>query len=134
MCCTNVDWLAELKTAGEIDLRPSKHLTSSKLRPAAVDHPYNKAEVASAMGYELSLSASRFASWSFVLGRFSITRKTATVTTARSVEAMNFLQGLFLSGCAQLVDESYGDQDDLEPASCCLLLAPALACPLRAGR
>ncbi|OGO27819.1 MAG: hypothetical protein A2Z16_02000 [Chloroflexi bacterium RBG_16_54_18] len=112
----NADWLVELKTAGKIDFE-GPPLTPDQFRAAAcaaVDHPFSKAGVGSAMGYELSLSASRFASWSFAFGGdiFDIQNNRYSFDSPESVEAMEFLQGLFLSGCAQLVDESYGDQDD----------------------
>lgn len=112
----NADWLAELKEADLIDFE-GPPMTPEQFRAAAcaaVDHPFSKAGSGSAMGYELSLSASRFASWSFAFGGdvFDVRNQRYSYDSPEVVEAMQFLQGLFLSGCAQLVNESYGDQDD----------------------
>lgn len=112
----NADWLVELKEAGRIDFAgpPLTHAQFRAAACAAVEQPFSKSRKEMGAGYQLSTSASRFASWSFAFGGevFDPQEQRYTFDSPEAVEAMQFLQGLFSSGCASLVEGSYGDQDD----------------------
>jgi multiple sugar transport system substrate-binding protein len=112
----NMDWLAELKEAGAIDFDGAPQ-TPEQFRAAAcaaVENPFSGAtgDVASTIGYELSVDASRFASWTFAFGGnvFDYEAGQYTYDSEAAVEAMTFMQGLFVDGCAKTVTERYGDQ------------------------
>lgn len=66
------------------------------------------------MGYELTLDASRFASWVFAFGGelFDPVSQQYTLNSQEAIDAMTFLQNLFNMGCATLVSDRYGDQTD----------------------
>jgi len=66
----NGEWLAELKAAGKIDFDgpPTNPDQFKAAACAAKDNPFSKATAEGPMGYELSIDASRFASWTFAFG------------------------------------------------------------------
>ena len=66
------------------------------------------------MGYELSIDASRFASWTFAFGGdvFDYDNTQYSYNNEAAVAAMTYLQDLFNEGCATIVVERYGDQTD----------------------
>lgn len=129
----NTDWLAELKAAGRIDFKGAPG-TPEQFRSAAcaaVDQPFSKASAGTAMGYQLSTSASRLASWSFAFGGelFDPATSRFTFDSLPVVEAMQFLQGLFLSGCVELSGENYGDQEDFGAGSLLFTIGTSTGLP-----
>jgi multiple sugar transport system substrate-binding protein/sn-glycerol 3-phosphate transport system substrate-binding protein len=112
----NADWLAELKSAGKIDFDgpPTTPNQFKSAACAATENPFSRSTVGGAIGYELSIDASRFASWTFAFGGEIFDGQTGqyTYNSEAAVMAMTFLQDLFKSGCAASVTESYRDQTD----------------------
>jgi len=113
----NADWLKELRAAGKIDF-DGPPVTPDQFKAAscaAVGSPFSGATVGGApIGYELSIDASRFASFTFAFGGnvYDSANNRYTLDSDAAVEAMTFMQGMFADGCAQLVTEAYGDQTD----------------------
>lgn len=112
----NASWLAELRDAGKIsfDGPPTSPEQFEEAACAATANPFSKATTDGSIGYELSVDASRFASWTFAFGGdvFDYDANRFTYDSDAAVAAMTFLQGLFDKGCATIVTESYGDQTD----------------------
>ncbi|HKI55593.1 MAG TPA: ABC transporter substrate-binding protein [Trueperaceae bacterium] len=112
----NSDWLKELKQAGKIDFDgpPTTPAQFQQAACAAAKTPFSKATSSGPMGYELSVDASRFASWTFAFGGdiFDDSANRFTYDSPGAQKAMTFLQGLFDKGCASIVTENYGDQTD----------------------
>jgi multiple sugar transport system substrate-binding protein/sn-glycerol 3-phosphate transport system substrate-binding protein len=112
----NSDWLAELSEAGVISFEgaPTTPEQFREAACAAVENPYSGAtgDPAQSLGYQLSVDASRFASWTFAFGGdvFDTEANQYTYNSEAAVEAMTFLQGLFADGCAGPVVERFGDQ------------------------
>ncbi|GAB4471695.1 MAG: ABC transporter substrate-binding protein [Anaerolineae bacterium] len=112
----NIDWLNELYEAGAIDFEgpPTTPEQFKQAACAAVENPFSRAtgDVTTSIGYELSIDASRFASWTFAFGGdvFDYEAGQYTYDNDAAVEAMAFLQDLFNEGCARVVTENYGDQ------------------------
>jgi len=112
----NADWLKELKAAGAIsfDGAPQTPEQFKEAACAATKNPFSKAtgDKANSVGYELSLDASRFASWTFAHGGqiFDATTGEYTLNSDGAVAALTFLQGLYKDGCARTVSENFGDQ------------------------
>jgi multiple sugar transport system substrate-binding protein len=110
----NTEWLAELSAAGAISFEgpPSNPEQFREAACAATANPFSMATSEGSIGYELSLDASRFASWTFAFGGdvFDYDAGRYTYDSAGAVEAMTFLQGLFDDGCALMVSERFGDQ------------------------
>lgn len=111
----NATWLAELRAAGAIDF-DGPPVTPDQFRAAACaagDHPFSGATAAGrSFGYELSVDASRFASWTFAFGGniYDDATNRYTLDSDGAVAAMNFLQGMFEDGCAVFISERFGDQ------------------------
>jgi phosphate/phosphite/phosphonate ABC transporter binding protein len=112
----NADWLKELKDAGAIDFDgpPTSPEQFKAAACAAVENPFSKAVAEGSIGYELSIDASRFASWAFGFEGdvFDYNNGQYTYNSDAAVNSMEFLQSLFNEGCATIVTESYGDQTD----------------------
>jgi phosphate/phosphite/phosphonate ABC transporter binding protein len=112
----NKEWLAELKAAGKIDFDgpPTNPDQFRAAACAAKDNPFSKATAEGPMGYELSIDASRFASWTFAFNGdvFDYNTSKFTYDSDAATQAWTFLQGLFKDGCASIVTEAYGDQTD----------------------
>ncbi|MEO0563326.1 MAG: extracellular solute-binding protein [Chloroflexota bacterium] len=112
----NTDWLAEMFEAGAISFEglPETPEQFTEAACAAVENPFSGAtgDVANSLGYELSVDASRFASWTFAFGGdvFDYDANEFTYNSEAAVEAMTYLQGLFNDGCATGVTERFGDQ------------------------
>jgi multiple sugar transport system substrate-binding protein len=106
----NAEWLAELG----YDAPPATPEQFKEMACKAVEQPFSKAASDGAMGYQLSVDASRFATWTFAFGGdvFDYTNDQYTYNSEGAVQALSFLQDLFDSGCATLVTEDYGDQTD----------------------
>ncbi|MBN1146892.1 MAG: extracellular solute-binding protein, partial [Anaerolineales bacterium] len=106
----NADWLTELGYDGP----PTTPEEFKEMACKAVEQPFSKATVEGSMGYELSIDASRFASWTFAFGGdvFDYNNSKYTYDSEAAQQSMAFLQDLFNSGCATIVTERYGDQTD----------------------
>lgn len=113
----NVDWLAELADAGAISFE-GPPTTPDQFREAACAASANPFSGAASdvepIGYQLSVDASRFASWTFGFGGdiFDYEANQYSLNSEAAVEAMSFLQGLFEDGCAREITERFGDQAD----------------------
>ncbi len=111
----NIDWLNELSEAGVISFEGAPQ-TPEQFREAAcaaVENPFSGATGENAsVGYQLSMDASRFASWTFAFGGdvFDYEAGEYSYDNEAAVEAMTFLRGLFDNGCASEVFERFGDQ------------------------
>lgn len=115
MLYVNLDWLEELRATGHIsfDGAPSNPDEFREAACAATAHPFSGATaIGASYGYELSVDASRFASWVFGFGGnvFDADANQYTLNSPEAVEAMTYLQDLFADGCAVFVAEAYGDQ------------------------
>lgn len=106
----NQTWLEELGFAGP----PSTPAEFKEMACAATATPFSAATAEGSLGYQLSIDTSRFASWTFAFGGdiFDYDANQFTLNSAASIEAMEFLQDLFESGCAAIPAEAYGDQTD----------------------
>lgn len=106
----NKEWLTELG----YDAPPSTPAEFKEIACKAAEQPYSGALAEGSMGYELSVDASRFASWTFAHGgdMFDYNTSQYAYDSAEAVTAMSFLQDLFDNGCADIVTERYGDQTD----------------------
>ena len=112
----NADWMAELSAAGAIsfDGPPTTPEQFREASCAATANPFSAAtgDVAQSIGYQLSIDASRIASWTFAFGGdvFDLEANEYTYNSPAAVEAISFLQSLFAEGCAGPVVERFGDQ------------------------
>jgi basic membrane lipoprotein Med (substrate-binding protein (PBP1-ABC) superfamily)/ABC-type glycerol-3-phosphate transport system substrate-binding protein len=106
----NADWLKELGYDGP----PTTPEEFKEMACKAIEQPFSKATVDGSMGYELSVDASRFASFAFAFGGdvYDYNANKYTYDSEESVNAMSFLQEMFNEGCATIVTEAYGDQTD----------------------
>lgn len=105
----NTDWLRELgyKTP------PTTPAQFKAMACKASKTPFSKGK-GTATGYELSVDASRFASWTYAFGGdiYNAQSNQYTLNSAAATQALGFLQDLFKSGCAKIVTENFGDQTD----------------------
>ena len=106
----NMDWLTELG----YDAPPATPEEFKEMACAATANPYSGATAEGSLGYQLSVDASRFASWTFAFGgdMFDYENNLYDVNSDAAVAAFEFLQDLFDEGCATIVTERYGDQTD----------------------
>jgi multiple sugar transport system substrate-binding protein/sn-glycerol 3-phosphate transport system substrate-binding protein len=107
----NQDWLTELGFDGP----PTTPEEFKEMACAAVENPFSGAVGdAPSMGYQLSVDASRLASWAFAFGGdiFDYESGEFDFNNEGAVAAMQYLQDLFSEGCAIIVPEQYGDQTD----------------------
>jgi multiple sugar transport system substrate-binding protein/sn-glycerol 3-phosphate transport system substrate-binding protein len=104
----NADWLKELG----YDAPPATPEQFKEMACKAVEQPFSKATAEGSMGYQLSVDASRFASWAFAFGGdvFDYEADQYSLDNEAATQAMAFLQDLFKSGCATIVTENFGDQ------------------------
>ena len=102
----NRAWLAELG----YDEPPSTPEAFKEVACKAVHTPFSKADGSGAMGYQLSLDASRLASWTFAFGGdvFDYETRRYTYDSDGARQAMAFLQDLYAEGCARPVAERGG--------------------------
>lgn len=112
----NIEWLAELEAAGAISFSgaPQTPEQFAEAACAAVANPFSKISdpALPSYGYQLSMDASRFASWTFAFGGdiFDYENGVYAVNGEASVAAMEMLQTLFADGCAVEVTADFGDQ------------------------
>jgi len=106
----NMDWLTELG----YDAPPATPEEFKEMACAATANPYSGATAEGSLGYQLSVDASRFASWTFAFGgdMFDYENNLYDVNSDAAVAAFEYLQDLFDEGCATIVTERYGDQTD----------------------
>ena len=106
----NTDWLSELGYDGP----PTTPDEFREIACSAAENPFSGATAQGSTGYELSIDASRFASWTFAFGGNIYDAETDqfTYNSEAAVEAMTFLQSLIQDGCATIVTEDFGDQTD----------------------
>ena len=106
----NSDWLAELGFDGP----PTTPEEFADMTCKAVEQPFSAATSEGSIGYEISVDASRFASWTFAFGGdvFNYDDNTYHIDGEESVAAMTFLQDLVDQGCVTNVTERYGDQSN----------------------
>ncbi len=106
----NMDWLKELG----YDAPPTTPDEFKEMTCKATANPFSQATVDGAIGYELSIDASRMASWTFAFGGDVYNYEDAAYTydSDASVAAMQFIADLIDEGCASQVVENYGDQTD----------------------
>ena len=112
----NADWLAELRDAGLTSFGgpPTTPEQFREAACAASETGFSGATADNPIGYEISLDASRFASWTFAFSgdMFDYEANTFTLDSPAAVEAMTSLQDIVQEGCASIVTEQYGDQTD----------------------
>lgn len=107
----NQSWLEELGFDGA----PTTPEEFQEMTCAAVENPFSGAVGdAPSSGYQVSIDASRFASWTFAFGGdiFDYDANQFSLNSEAAMAAMQFLQDLFAQGCASEVAEQYGDQTD----------------------
>ena len=106
----NTEWAKELGYT-EFPKTPEKF---KEIACKATKTKFSKAKADGPMGYELSIDASRFASWTFAFGGdvFDAKNNKYTFNSDGAVKAWTFVQDLFKSGCAQVVSKAYADQTD----------------------
>ncbi|HEX7003713.1 MAG TPA: ABC transporter substrate-binding protein [Trueperaceae bacterium] len=104
----NQSWLEELG----YDEFPQTPEEFREVACAAAENPFSDAQGEAAIGYEISVSASTFASWVFAFGGdiYDAENNRYTYDSPEAIEAMNFLQGLIEDGCAAIETEQYGAQ------------------------
>lgn len=105
----NLSWLQELGFDGP----PTTPEQFAEMACAATENPYSGATGGGrTIGYEISVDASRFASWTFAFGgdMFDYETGAFTLDSDAAVNAMTFLQDLTERGCMDIVTERYGDQ------------------------
>ncbi len=105
----NLSWLEELGFDGP----PTTPAEFEEMACAATENAYSGATGdGRTIGYEISIDASRYASWTFAFGgdMFDYDAARFTLDSDAAVEAMTFLQGLIERGCADIVTERFGDQ------------------------
>lgn len=105
----NADWIAEMGFDGP----PTTPAAFAEQACAAAERGFSGSVTGvSSLGYELTLDASRFASWTFAFGGdvFDPSSNRYTFDSPAAIAAMTFLQDLFERGCADIVTERFGDQ------------------------
>ena len=102
----NAEWLSELG----YDAPPATPEEFKEMACAAAQQPFSKATSEGSLGYELSIDASRFASWTFAFGGDIFDGSQYTLNSDAAANAMTFIQSLFTDGCASIVTEDFGDQ------------------------
>jgi multiple sugar transport system substrate-binding protein/sn-glycerol 3-phosphate transport system substrate-binding protein len=106
----NLDWLKELG----YEAPPTTPEQFKEMACKAAQQPFSKSTTEGSIGYELSLDASRFASWTFAFGGnvFDYQDKAFIYDSPEAQMAMEFIKSLFVDGCASLVLVDDGDQAD----------------------
>ena len=105
----NIDWLNQMGFTGP----PTTPEEFAEMACAATVNDFAGATGGGrSIGYEISLDASRFASWTFAFGgdMFDYEAGVYTLDSEAAVTAMTFLQDLTDRGCMDIVTERFGDQ------------------------
>jgi multiple sugar transport system substrate-binding protein/sn-glycerol 3-phosphate transport system substrate-binding protein len=105
----NIDWLNQMGFTGP----PTNPEEFAEMACAATENDFVGATGGGrSIGYEISIDASRFASWTFAFGgdMFDYEAGVYTLDSDAAVEAMTFLQDLTARGCMDIVTERFGDQ------------------------
>lgn len=114
----NQDWLNELHEMGMLDFTgiPQTPTQFAQASCAASEHPFSKSvdPITPSYGYKQDTDASRFVSWVFAFGGqvFDAEQAVYTFDSSTSAEALSFLHGLVMEGCADIVSERYAEQVD----------------------
>lgn len=112
----NIDWLNELYAAGAISFEgaPQTPDQFAEAACAAAANPFSLSASPDVqpIGYELSIDASRLASWTFAFNGDIFDYETGeySLDSEAAISALEFIQGLFDDGCAVEVTENFGDQ------------------------
>jgi multiple sugar transport system substrate-binding protein len=128
----NADWIAELGFDGP----PATPESFEAQACAAAEQPFSGSVTGvSSLGYELTLDASRFASWTFAFGGdvFDVGTNRYTFDSEAAIEAMVFLQRLFEQGCADIVTERFGDQTNFGLGQTLFTVGSSSALPFYRG-
>ena len=106
----NKDWLKELGFTAP----PRTPTEFREMACKAAKQPFRGRTASGSMGYQMTIDASRFASWTFAFGGdiYDYETNQFTLNSPEAVEAFTFLRGLFADGCATFVTKTYGDQID----------------------
>lgn len=106
----NLDWLNELGYTTP----PATPEQFRTMACKAAKNPFSKATATGSMGYQLSIDASRLASWTFAFGGDMFDQQTGmyTYNSKATQKAMAFLQELAKAECATAVTEPGGDAAD----------------------
>ena len=104
----NEGWLKELG----YDDPPATPDEFMEMVRAAAANPFSGATAEGSRGYELSIDASRFASWTFAFGGdvFDYENNRYSYNNEAAVSAMTMIQDLITDGSADVVTERYSDQ------------------------
>jgi multiple sugar transport system substrate-binding protein len=105
----NADWLAELG----VNEPPATPEAFADLACRAAAQPFSRAVGGGrSLGYEITLDASRFASWAFAFGgvMYDETAAAYVLDEEAAQAAMTLLQDLAERGCIDIVTERFGDQ------------------------
>ena len=128
----NSDWIDELGFDGP----PTTPTEFEEQACAAAEHGFSGSVTGTAsLGYELTLDASRFASWTFAFGGdvFDTGTNRYTYDSPEATEAMAFLQRLFERGCADIVTERFGDQTNFGLGQTLFTVGSSSALPFYRG-
>jgi multiple sugar transport system substrate-binding protein len=104
----NQDWLEELG----FDSAPTTPEEFREVTCAASQNPFSRAAGEGAIGFEMTVGASTFASFVFAFGGnvYDSENNRYTYDSPEAIEAMTFVQGLIEDGCAAIETERYGAQ------------------------
>ncbi len=128
----NADWIAELGFDGP----PRTPAEFEAQACAATEQPFSGSVTgAASLGYEITLDASRFASWTFAFGGdvFDAETNRYTFDSAAAIEALTFLQDLFARGCGDIVTERFGDQTNFGLGQTLFTVGSSSALPFYEG-
>jgi multiple sugar transport system substrate-binding protein/sn-glycerol 3-phosphate transport system substrate-binding protein len=129
----NADWLAELKAAGVIDFDgpPQNPAQFKAAACAAAENPYSRSQAEKSVGYQISIDASSFASWTFAHGGevFDDGNISYSLNSEGAVSALTFLQELVNQGCAVITAERFDDQTDFSHGSSLFTVSSSAGLP-----
>ncbi|HWQ83915.1 MAG TPA: extracellular solute-binding protein, partial [Anaerolineales bacterium] len=124
----NLDWLHELGYANP----PQTPQEFKAIACKASQQPFTRRiGSAASLGYALTIDASRFAAWTFAFGGdlYNSDNNAYTFNSPPAVQAMLFLQDLIASGCAEVIEQRYADQDGFARGSILFTLGTSAGIP-----
>ena len=127
----NLDWLAEL---GYSRL-PQTPQDFKEMACKASQQPFSRKTGSTGnTGYAISIDASRFSSWIFAFGGELVSPETYIYTfiSPAAIQAMQFVQDLVLSGCAQVANGRYQDQNGFAEGAYLFTLGTSAGIPFYA--